>query len=87
MVVISIIDTNVIIEGHVTLGDRVRIGTGCVLKNCVIGDDSEISPYTVLEDSRLDVGCTVGPFAAYDRVLSWLKVHMLATLLKSRKHA
>ncbi|CNI51540.1 bifunctional N-acetylglucosamine-1-phosphate uridyltransferase/glucosamine-1-phosphate acetyltransferase [Yersinia frederiksenii] len=57
------IDTNVIIEGHVTLGDRVRIGTGCVLKNCVIGDDSEISPYTVLEDSRLDVGCTVGPFA------------------------
>ncbi|WP_145518309.1 bifunctional UDP-N-acetylglucosamine diphosphorylase/glucosamine-1-phosphate N-acetyltransferase GlmU [Yersinia bercovieri] len=57
------IDTNVIIEGRVTLGDRVRIGTGCVLKNCVIGDDSEISPYTVLEDSRLDAGCTVGPFA------------------------
>ncbi|EEQ15845.1 Glucosamine-1-phosphate N-acetyltransferase [Yersinia frederiksenii ATCC 33641] len=57
------IDTNVIIEGHVTLGDRVRIGTGCVLKNCVIGDDSEISPYTVLEDSHLDAGCTVGPFA------------------------
>lgn len=57
------IDTNVIIEGNVTLGDRVRIGTGCVLKNCVIGDDSEISPYTVLEDSHLDAGCTVGPFA------------------------
>ena len=57
------IDTNVIIEGHVTLGDRVRIGTGCVLKNCVIGNDSEISPYSVLEDSRLDAGCTVGPFA------------------------
>ncbi|CNI22003.1 bifunctional N-acetylglucosamine-1-phosphate uridyltransferase/glucosamine-1-phosphate acetyltransferase [Yersinia aldovae] len=57
------IDTNVIIEGHVTLGDRVRIGTGCVLKNCVIGDDSEISPYSVLEESRLDAGCTVGPFA------------------------
>ncbi|WP_145601560.1 bifunctional UDP-N-acetylglucosamine diphosphorylase/glucosamine-1-phosphate N-acetyltransferase GlmU [Yersinia frederiksenii] len=57
------IDTNVIIEGHVTLGDRVRIGTGCVLKNCVIGDDSEISPYTVLEDSHLDAGCSVGPFA------------------------
>ncbi|CNH61483.1 bifunctional UDP-N-acetylglucosamine diphosphorylase/glucosamine-1-phosphate N-acetyltransferase GlmU [Yersinia pekkanenii] len=57
------IDTNVIIEGHVTLGDRVKIGTGCVLKNCVIGDDCEISPYSVLEDSRLDTGCTVGPFA------------------------
>lgn len=57
------IDTNVIIEGHVTLGDRVRIGTGCVLKNCVIGDDSEISPYTILEDAHLDTKCTVGPFA------------------------
>ncbi|ARB83200.1 MULTISPECIES: bifunctional UDP-N-acetylglucosamine diphosphorylase/glucosamine-1-phosphate N-acetyltransferase GlmU [Yersinia] len=57
------IDTNVIIEGHVTLGDRVRIGSGCVLKNCVIGDDSDISPYSVLENSRLDAGCTVGPFA------------------------
>ncbi len=57
------IDTNVIIEGKVTLGNRVKIGTGCVLKNCVIGDDSEISPYSVLEDSRLDTGCTIGPFA------------------------
>ena len=57
------IDTNVIIEGHVILGDRVRIGSGCVLKNCVIGDDSDISPYSVLENSRLDAGFTVGPFA------------------------
>ena len=26
------IDANVIIEGHVKLGDRVKIGAGCVLK-------------------------------------------------------
>ncbi len=57
------IDTNVIIEGNVTLGHRVKIGTGCVLKNCVIGDDSEISPYSVVEDSRLAAACTIGPFA------------------------
>ena len=38
------IDTNVIIEGNVTLGHRVKIGTGCVIKNSVIGDDCEISP-------------------------------------------
>ncbi|AJI94189.1 UDP-N-acetylglucosamine diphosphorylase/glucosamine-1-phosphate N-acetyltransferase [Yersinia ruckeri] len=57
------IDTNVIIEGKVTLGDRVRVGSGCVLKNCVIGDDCEISPYSVLEDARLDAACTVGPFS------------------------
>ncbi|NLS53584.1 bifunctional UDP-N-acetylglucosamine diphosphorylase/glucosamine-1-phosphate N-acetyltransferase GlmU [Hafnia alvei] len=57
------IDTNVIIEGTVKLGDRVRIGTGCVLKDCVIGDDCEISPYTVIENSTLATECTVGPFA------------------------
>lgn len=57
------IDTNVILEGDVTLGDRVHIGSGCHLKNCVIGDDCQISPYTVMEDARLERGCTVGPFA------------------------
>lgn len=57
------IDTNVILEGHVTLGDRVKIGAGCVIKNSVIGDDCEISPYSVVEDARLDTACTIGPFA------------------------
>ncbi|ELV3465011.1 bifunctional UDP-N-acetylglucosamine diphosphorylase/glucosamine-1-phosphate N-acetyltransferase GlmU [Enterobacter asburiae] len=57
------IDTNVILEGHVTLGNRVKIGAGCVIKNSVIGDDCEISPYSVVEDARLDAACTIGPFA------------------------
>lgn len=57
------IDANVIIEGRVTLGDRVKIGAGCVLKNCAIGDGCEISPYSVLEDAVLEADCTVGPFA------------------------
>lgn len=57
------IDTNVIIEGSVTLGHRVKIGTGCVIKNSVIGDDCEISPYSVVEDATLAVACTIGPFA------------------------
>ncbi|TDX16016.1 UDP-N-acetylglucosamine pyrophosphorylase /glucosamine-1-phosphate N-acetyltransferase [Buttiauxella sp. BIGb0552] len=57
------IDTNVIIEGSVTLGHRVKIGTGCVIKNSVIGDDCEISPYTVVEDSTLAAACSIGPFA------------------------
>lgn len=57
------IDTNVIIEGQVTLGARVKIGAGCIIKNSVIGDDCEISPYTVIEDAHLATACTVGPFA------------------------
>lgn len=58
-----ILDTNVIIEGTVELGHRVRVGTGCVLKDCVIADDSIISPYTVIESSKLARATTVGPFA------------------------
>jgi len=33
------------------------------LKNCVVGDRVEISPYTVAQDSRIDNGATIGPFA------------------------
>lgn len=57
------IDTNVILEGQVKLGDRVKIGTGCVIKNSVIGDDCVISPYSVIENAQLAATCTIGPFA------------------------
>lgn len=57
------IDTNVIIEGTVKLGNNVKIGTGCVLKDVTIGDRSEISPYTIMERSELKVHTTIGPFA------------------------
>ncbi len=57
------IDTNVIIQGEVKLGDNVVIGAGCILKNCTIANDSEISPYSVIEDSIIAEHCTIGPFA------------------------
>lgn len=57
------IDTNVIIEGEVRLGNRVKIGTGCVLKNVVIGDDVEVKPYSVLEDSSIGEKAAIGPFS------------------------
>lgn len=57
------IDTNVIFEGQVILGSRVTIGTGCVLKNVVIGDDVTIRPYTIIEDGRVNSNSTLGPFA------------------------
>lgn len=57
------IDTNVILEGKVTLGHRVKIGAGCVIRNAVIGDDCEISPYSVIEEATLSSACSVGPFA------------------------
>ncbi|WP_192456232.1 bifunctional UDP-N-acetylglucosamine diphosphorylase/glucosamine-1-phosphate N-acetyltransferase GlmU [Musicola keenii] len=57
------IDANVILEGRVTLGDRVKIGAGCVIRDSVIGSDCEISPYTVVEQAELAAQCTIGPFA------------------------
>lgn len=57
------IDINVILEGEVELGNNVTIGAGCIIKNCKIGDNSIISPYTIMEDSTLKVHNTIGPFA------------------------
>lgn len=57
------IDCNVIINGNVKLGNNVFIGAGCILKNCIIGDNSEISPYSIIEDSIIAEQCTIGPFA------------------------
>lgn len=57
------IDINVIIEGEVKLGNRVKIGAGCVLKNVEVGDDVEIKPYSVFEDAIIGKGSQVGPFS------------------------
>ncbi len=57
------IDINCIFEGHVVLGNNVTIKAGCVIRNCSIGDNSVISPYTVLEDSQIKKAATIGPFA------------------------
>ena len=56
------IDTNVILEGNVRLGNRVKIGAGCVLKNVTLGDDVEVKPYSVLEDAVIGEKAAIGPF-------------------------
>ncbi|MFQ1046442.1 bifunctional UDP-N-acetylglucosamine diphosphorylase/glucosamine-1-phosphate N-acetyltransferase GlmU [Avibacterium paragallinarum] len=57
------IDVNVIIEGRVKLGDRVKIGAGCIIKDCVIGNDVEIKPYSVFEDALIGEQAQIGPFS------------------------
>jgi bifunctional UDP-N-acetylglucosamine pyrophosphorylase/glucosamine-1-phosphate N-acetyltransferase len=59
------IDVNVVLEGTVKLGDRVRIGPNVVLRNCVIGADTEIFPSCVLYDAVVGERCNVGPFARF----------------------
>ena len=57
------IDVNVIIEGDVTLGDRVQIGANNVLRNCRIGAGTIVQPNCVIEDSDIGADCRIGPFA------------------------
>jgi bifunctional UDP-N-acetylglucosamine pyrophosphorylase/glucosamine-1-phosphate N-acetyltransferase len=45
------------------IGRAVRIGQGCILNRATVGDDCEIKPYSVIEDSVLGKQCIVGPFA------------------------
>lgn len=57
------IDINVIIEGKVSLGRGVKIGSNCILKNVTIAADTEILANSILEDSTVGQSCLIGPFA------------------------
>jgi bifunctional UDP-N-acetylglucosamine pyrophosphorylase / glucosamine-1-phosphate N-acetyltransferase len=59
------IDVNVIFEGNVKLGDRVRIGPNCVVRNSEIGDDTEIFPSCVIDSAVIGMSCNIGPFARF----------------------
>jgi bifunctional UDP-N-acetylglucosamine pyrophosphorylase/glucosamine-1-phosphate N-acetyltransferase len=57
------IDVNVVLVGKVALGDRVRIGPNCYLKDCTIEADTEIHPNCVIDRARVGAKCIIGPFA------------------------
>jgi bifunctional UDP-N-acetylglucosamine pyrophosphorylase/glucosamine-1-phosphate N-acetyltransferase len=57
------IDVNCIFEGEVRLGDGVRIGANCVVRNCAIEKDSEVLPFSHLDDAEIGERCRVGPYA------------------------
>jgi bifunctional UDP-N-acetylglucosamine pyrophosphorylase/glucosamine-1-phosphate N-acetyltransferase len=57
------LDVNVILEGEVKLGDRVRVGANCVIRNSTIGADTQIFPNCVLDRAAVGPSCNIGPFA------------------------
>jgi bifunctional UDP-N-acetylglucosamine pyrophosphorylase/glucosamine-1-phosphate N-acetyltransferase len=61
------IDVNGVFEGRVVLGDGVRIGANCVIRNATIAAGALIQPFTHLDGEALGVqvgaGAQVGPFA------------------------
>lgn len=59
------IDVNVVLEGNVKLGDRVRIGPNCVVRNSEIGDDTEVFANCVVDSTVIGTSCSIGPFARF----------------------
>ena len=58
-----LLDVNVILEGKVKLGDRVKVGAGCVLRECELGNDCEVRMNSLVEGAIAGAGCVIGPFA------------------------
>ena len=61
------IDINALFEGRVELGDGVRIGANCCIRNARIDAGAVIHPYTHIDGEQLGVsvgaGSLIGPFA------------------------
>ncbi len=57
------IDVNCVFEGKVVLGDGVKIGSSCVLKDCIVGSGTEILPFSHIDGAEIAEDCRIGPFA------------------------
>jgi bifunctional UDP-N-acetylglucosamine pyrophosphorylase/glucosamine-1-phosphate N-acetyltransferase len=58
-----VIDLNCIFEGDSRIGNRVRIGAHCILRNVTIEDDVVIEPYSYLDGAHVASHARVGPYA------------------------
>jgi bifunctional UDP-N-acetylglucosamine pyrophosphorylase/glucosamine-1-phosphate N-acetyltransferase len=57
------IDVGCIFEGRVVLGDGVRVGPYCVLRDAQVGAGVEIAAFSHLEGARVGAQARIGPFA------------------------
>mgnify|MGYP001617523999 CR=1 FL=1 len=51
------------IEGKSVIGKGTTIGVGAIIRDCQMGANVTIKSYSVVEESRIDDGAIVGPFA------------------------
>ena len=55
------IDVNCVFEGRVSLGDGVRVGASCILRNVSVAAATEVLPFSHHEDSSIGERCRIGP--------------------------
>jgi bifunctional UDP-N-acetylglucosamine pyrophosphorylase / glucosamine-1-phosphate N-acetyltransferase len=58
-----VIDVNCIFEGRVEIGDGVRIGANCILRDATIGARTEVKPFTLIEEATIGQNARIGPYA------------------------
>ena len=57
------IDVGCVFCGKVTLGDGVRVGAYCVLKDVYIGNETEVLPFCHFEGARVGDNARLGPYS------------------------
>ena len=57
------VDANVIFEGKIKIKNSVKINSNVIIKDSVIDNETEIKPYSIVEDSMIGKNCNIGPFA------------------------
>jgi bifunctional UDP-N-acetylglucosamine pyrophosphorylase / glucosamine-1-phosphate N-acetyltransferase len=59
----TILEPCVQLLGKTKIGARCVVKTGCVVHDCVLGDDVVLEPHCVITTSRIDAEVIAGPFA------------------------
>ena len=57
------IDVNCIFEGKVALAPNVKIGANCILRNCAIGEGTEVLPFSFIDEATIGKNARIGPYA------------------------
>lgn len=57
------IDVGCIFEGKVTLGDGVKIGPYCVIKDSAVGKGTQVAAFTHIDQAIVAADCKLGPYA------------------------
>ena len=57
------IDVGCIFIGNVTLGNKVKVGAYCIIKNAMIADGTQIAAYSHIDSSVVGADCQIGPYA------------------------
>jgi bifunctional UDP-N-acetylglucosamine pyrophosphorylase/glucosamine-1-phosphate N-acetyltransferase len=59
----TILEPQVFLRGQTVIGEGCWIGAGCWIEDCVLEDAVKIQPSSVMKESHVAEGATIGPFA------------------------